>query len=62
MLSAAEGRRQRKELDVAVAGLLPPPASNIVRILGAVVLVLILISILLGETGVWIGYGHRHRW
>jgi hypothetical protein len=46
-----------------VASVLPPPIAGPVRVILLVLLVLIAISFLLGEVGLWgdWGYGHHHR-
>lgn len=48
---------------MAIVGLLPAPIGNIVRVVALILMVLVVISFLLGETGLggsW--YWHRHHW
>ena len=43
-----------------VAGLLPPPIGNVVRVVALVLLAIAVIGWLLGEAG--LGVRHWHRW
>ena len=46
-----------------VVGVLPPPMQQIARVVLTILLVLIAISVLLGESGLWVWGGyHRHAW